>query len=134
MQSRLLLPLKLSILLIPLLIAGVSASGQKDPRDEFRTRLQALIEAENTQLADLAGRFAEASSRDEAVHLQQRIDLVKRTAELRLLELQDVELQRRGEVEAREQLLPLLENCRAQVLERQKRYGMELPVLRVDEE
>ncbi len=129
---RLVLGSLVLLIAVPLLGASPVPVAQLQPAapvivTPYGLRVAAVVDAEARQLAALNQAFAACTEADEIRGIQHRIDLVKRSAELRLFELQLEAQQTRGNAEAVGQLQPLVEDLRRQVTDRSRRYGLEIP-------
>jgi len=125
MRSRALVQ---GILIPPFLAVLLASTPLPQPSETYGARIEALVAAEAQQLELLSARFASAPDEVTARKTQQHIDLVKRTAELRLFELQLEESERRGLTEDTDKLRAVVDDLRKTVVERSAVYEIEIPV------
>ncbi len=136
LYSRHLVPRLAVLALFALLLVGSTpAPAPRVPTvpspvpGSYGERIAGLVQAEAEQLAALQAEFDGAESEAEATRIQRQIDLVKRSSELQLFELQLEEARRRAAAEAVTQLEPLVERMRRDLQLRGARYGLEVPRL-----
>lgn len=138
MSSRRSLSRILSLLFLVLLQTTPSAAndrGNSVPRvpGSFGARIEALERVESRLLASLEREYAAASNQTEVRRIHHQIDLVKRSAELRLFELQLEVARRRDGHEGPTELRVIVENLRLEIEDRALRYGLEVPQLELSE-